>query len=1015
MTTLITVDETSGVQNSEGGVTSNDTNASLPLLFQDALAFEGAGGGTVDSLALSGVDGTLANSGGVNVMTFGANVTDVAFTDGSGNALDGADSGLTTTDGTAIYLYTSTFDNNVVVGRKGGSGGDVVFAAYLDTGVDTGSGDPGATGAKLWLAQFESMFQPDGTDPNDIVYLSGVLNVSVNSFSNFSLAGAPSGQNLFMMFGDGTPDPSETSIVVTGWHPANQSTGASVTSGDTVNTGQGGGMTTIGSNNQMIDPNEAMYFTFVKGANTNYTVPNLDQNEADVEANIDFTDYAGAQSASFSLVQLQPPKGATVKIAAFNNTDTSEIGTSYIDGLGDADDLAVNIDEVTVTRMVKVGKSLVETSYSFSEGSNTPQGGLTLNFAGDTVTITGAKAGDRIEYHSVTDHNRVLITNLGNATSNLNASFDIGGFQLAEGNLSTTGLGDVAFVDDAPTASIVRTLNTMALDETQGAKAGDANAALDDITGSNIDPFSGAYGVPIGALSGVDLADSTTDFGVDTAGATSIVSLSITNGDGSDSGLKTTDGTEIDLWVEADGSITGRTGGASGTVIIAIKIDNDGLVSVAQYASLQHPTPGTSDDEQVTLAGMVDAVVTATDGDGDSDTASVDIGAAIGFDDDGPVAFTPDDITLTNTGSDSGTENLNDGSASGADAPGTVAWVDNDVADDYLRDTNGVLLTSDGENIVLGGWGTGTLTATTESSLQTVFTATLDDPSSGQYTVTFDKAIDDGGGINFLGAAPVKSGNPTYNLINNVDSTTLDLLFSGGDVNGGAPSGHSVNVSTTGAGTDNQSMNPGETLRIDFANGASLAGSPLGSDFVLGTHQTVNGFSFLISQNTPSGTTGTAYIKAIDADGDKTLVGDAGDVADVITKVLVNGLTVMDGGVATDQTINGHLVHAIAYNGGVVLTGLNEGATGDGTGGDDPVVKVYTADGFNRVEVSNYSGQNVGGVLGGTSFDIAPAGVDQAVQGTQFAFDLPVQMTDADGDTGPVELIGVTVDPVPVV
>jgi hypothetical protein len=39
--------------------------------------------------------------------------------------------------------------------------------------------------------------------------------------------------------------------------------------------------------------------------------------------------------------------------------------------------------------------------------------------------------------------------------------------------------------------------------------------------------------------------------------------------------------------------------------------------------------------------------------------------------------------------------------------------------------------------------------------------------------------------------------------------------------------------------------------------------------------------------------------------------------------------------------------------------------------------------------------------------------VDQAVAGTAFAFNLPIQVTDFDGDYGPVELIAVNVTPVP--
>ena len=91
--------------------------------------------------------------------------------------------------------------------------------------------------------------------------------------------------------------------------------------------------------------------------------------------------------------------------------------------------------------------------------------------------------------------------------------------------------------------------------------------------------------------------------------------------------------------------MTGRVGGSAGTVIFAISIDGNGAVTVAQYTSLKHPTSPDSYDEAVNLAGLLNAVVTVTDGDGDVATGTVAIGDAISFEDDGPSA----DIALTGT------------------------------------------------------------------------------------------------------------------------------------------------------------------------------------------------------------------------------------------------------------------------------------------------------------------------------------------------------------------------------
>jgi hypothetical protein len=410
---------------------------------------------------------------------------------------------------------------------------------------------------------------------------------------------------------------------------------------------------------------------------------------------------------------------------------------------------------------------------------------------------------------------------------------------------------------------------------------------------------------------------------------------------------------------------------------------------------------------------------TVTDKDGDSQSAVLNIGQNLVFKDDGPTVFSPAIATLTNNGTGVATADLDTTSAAipwlptrvGADQPGSIVFVDNNPSDDFLHSTaSGTpILTSGGENIVLSGFGTSTLTAKTATTSATVFTATLD-PVNGQYTIDFDKAIDDGSGVTILGAAPVRSGNPAYNLIDNVGGTSLDILFSGT-----APGANTVNVSAQGAGVGNQTMNAGETLRLDMVTGGALAGSPSGSDFNYTAHQTVNGFSFLVSQNTPSGTEGTVFVKAYDADNDKILTGDAGDTVDPITKITVSGQTFYDGTFHT-LSINGHTVTGLATNGGIVIKGLNEGLTGDGSGGDDPVIKIFTADGFNRVEISNFSGQTVNGqLLSGNDFDIAPAGIDQGVQGNPVDFNLPVQITDGDGDATPVELIGVHLDPLPLV
>lgn len=991
----VTEDESDGLQNGAGSGPGGDTDdndfpvnpttlAGLPAAFAARLS----GAGAFLDGALSGYNGSNT---GLNAFTF--NITDatgMGFTDSTGAPLNNSPCGMFTTAGDEIRLYTDTTNNNVMYGMvNGGPGvGTIAFAAYLE---ETGSP---LSGAKLWTVQYQAIDHPT-SDPDEALDLLNDVYVTIDQAVKFTFANAPSGQNLFLMIGNSTDG-----IVVTGKNAANQSTGAAVNTGDTVNTSQGGGSTTIGTNNQMVDAGEGMYLTYVNNPNSNFTIPNLDQGEADVEANIAFSSLKMTNGGGFDISQLQKAKTATVKITALETN--AGTGADFISG--SVTNTPVNITAVEV----KLGNTVIE-SVGMATNVNSP--GISISITNGVATIVGVKAGYTINYRTTAEHNRLLIENA--AQGGDKASFDIGGVSILDSNSTTDEIGSrMRFEDAGPSVTQATPVDTATVN-TQDA---DTKGVATDSASTS---FAAAFSV------------GSSSYDTDGAGTTTIGGYALSvSADGVNS-LLTSNGNAIYLFKDINtGKVIGSTsssllGVSTANTVFDIAVSAAGAVTLQQMMQIDHALPGVgsnfADQEAVLGNGLVflESTATITDADGDSDTdiASLDLGGNVKFDDDGPGSFTPTTASLVNNGSSTDTEELNSDGTEGADIPGTVLFVDNVVADNYLRDSDGLLLKSGGQNIVLSGFGTTTLTATRETGGETVFVATLNN-TLDEYTITYSRTIDDGGGISFLGAAPVKSGNPTYNIINNVGGTTIDLLFSGGDTNGGLPTAHSVNVSTTGAGTDNQSMNAnagvGETLRIDFETGASLAGSPEGSDFNAGPHTTVNGYSFLLSQNTPSGTTGTAFIQVFDADDDKVLVGDADDDLDTITKVTVNGVTVFENGVSTNTTINGSTVTAIMHNGGIVLTGLNEGQTGDGTGGDDPVIKVSTADGFNRVEVSNYAGQTVGGnTLGGTSFDIAPAGIDIGVVGDPFSFSLPVQNTDYDGDFSPVALIGVNMTPAP--
>ncbi|AZD49063.1 DUF5801 repeats-in-toxin domain-containing protein [Pseudomonas chlororaphis] len=458
----VALDETAGLQNatatSDPAGDANDNDillAALPSAFATRLTALGAGAAT--DAALSGYTGAVGDTGS-NAFTLnlapGATNIDVSFTDSFGAPLNGLDSGLDTLDGIDILLYTDT-NNNILLGRAGGPDGAIVFAAYIE---ETGSP---LSGGKIWTVEYQPLKHPDGSNPDDALNLLNKVFIGASQDLTFNLANAPSGQNLFLMFTKANPTVvddggilriSDPTIIATGKDPADQSSGASINTGDTINTSQAGGPTTFGTNSQMITEQEGIRFTFVTGARQDVTIPNLDQNEADEEANIDFTAMFNAKAANFDIVQLQSGKSAVVKISAFNTA--VESGASFVNGY--ANDTSVAITNV---RVINNATGLVIEN---SDGSvNDPS--IAISFSGGVATVTGVKAGYQIEYTTASDHNRVLIENGAalDAKGNTHADFDIGGLTLRQASTTTAEIGShMIFEDDGPTLAFGNLIGT---------------------------------------------------------------------------------------------------------------------------------------------------------------------------------------------------------------------------------------------------------------------------------------------------------------------------------------------------------------------------------------------------------------------------------------------------------------------------------------------------------------------------------------------------------------------------
>ena len=976
----LAIDESSGTQNqTDGGSdsTGNDVAGGLGTLITavpqfDAL-LEQVVGPNVEPTNVAVSNATADNSTGASLLTnLGDNVTNISFTNAAGTALTGDDSHLTTTDGTKVYLYSysgadlpGVDENNVVFGRKAFAdgtadpNGDIVFAAYLQP---TGAGDvaltsdSGASGAKVWLVEYESLFHNDATNNDDSVSPLDVLYVTISQNSEFSLEGAPSGQNLFLMYGtpgDGNAaNGDEVALVVTAKDAA---------TGGSVNTGQGGGGTTIGSNNQMIDPGEGMTFTFVTNAVSDFTVPNLTQTEADVEANIQFGGVISSDTASFKVVQNQPSsKASTVQIKAL--LTAAESGVGYVAGL--ANDSQVNVTSVVIKN---AAGTVIETY------GDTDNDGLTITITNGIATIVGVKAGYHIEYTAV-GHNRVEISNTGVANTKTGADFDIGDFSIPRPITTTAPFNALVFQDDGPVlaaAVVTSEVDEDGLTNGNPGGVGDLNAAdnINDDGGSEADTSGNISGLFVGGADGL-ASFGLSDDPLDIAGLPT--------------GL-TSKGDAVSYSVLANK----LTASAGGREIFTLEITNTvtGAYVFTLKDQLDHPDATTEDNLNLELG----SILQVTDGDGDTATATAGQ-LVITVNDDSPDEMTPAGIEVDNLAGATSDAALGSFDKVGSDDDGTAAFVGTDgsiLTGDLLG--NGVTapeaLLFGGSNIYLYGFGTDTLTATTNSidpTLQSdwVFQMTLN-PSATQasdrYDITMFKAIANTQDVDFGNfVAKVASGNPAFKMVENIGGSTIDALFNAYQ---NLNTVDTVNIATVGVSVGNgQDFSNGDRMVIQFLEDDGGTNNIV----TAAEARTINRFTYIMNQNNPGHQDGDLTVRAFNAAGTEVK----------ITGILINGTALVAGGndlgSVPSHDAEGPVV-ADANGLGWDLHGLGGGLGNQSA--DNDSVTIITANGYQRIEITG-----TGTDANKDTFDILLKSVAIPVA-YDATFTVQADLTDYDGDT----------------
>ncbi|STX47891.1 Structural toxin protein RtxA [Legionella hackeliae] len=301
-----------------------------------------------------------------------------------------------------------------------------------------------------------------------------------------------------------------------------------------------------------------------------------------------------------------------------------------------------------------------------------------------------------------------------------------------------------------------------------------------------------------------------------------------------------------------NGVVEGKTTG--GALVFTVSVDASGNVTLDQLRAVIH-SPNTGPDQTTSLnaADLIRLTATITDKDGDSSSASIDIGQALNFKDDGPTinasaatdSLTVDETTLGNDASANFADNFN--LNYGADGAGNVAYsLGIKAGTTGLVDsaTNQAVVLSLNNGVVEGKTTGGALVFTVSVDASGNVTldqlrAVIHSPNTGpdqttslntadliRLTATItDKdgdsssaSIDIGQALNF------KDDGPTINASAATDSLTVDETTLGNDASANFADNFNLNYGADGAGNVAYSLGikAGTTGLVDSATNQAV-------------------------------------------------------------------------------------------------------------------------------------------------------------------------------------------------
>ena len=697
------------------------------------------------------------------------------------------------------------------------------------------------------------------------------------------------------------------------------------------------------------------------------------------DANLDFLSAGETITFSYTVTATDSQGATATDTVSFTITGSNDAPTVTVDqgnggandqvfeaGLPAGSDAAANSETATGTFRLSDADGLDDVAGVTINGVTVAIGDLAghvFNGAHGTLTVTAYDAATGVASYSY------QLTSP--TTDGAGIEHDIFTLSVSDGTVSSpTATITIDIVDDVPNA--VNVVDADILDD-EGLTAGivggtgDAAGTLTS-TGGSLGYAAGADGVQSLVMTGPSTlgTESVTSIW---NGATQVLTISSARGT-----LMTINVTDL----------------ATGTYVATL------------VKPLLHAAGGNENDITVNLGYQL------TDGDGDTASGSLQLTV----DDDAPIGLAPEEAVLVNTPGSNATYDLdydaNIDNNVGADQVGRIAFANitngqtatgivngstailsagGQLVQLFLVDNDNNALTPDRLEAWTGGLNTGTK----------IFQVTLQ-PDGGLGTSDDHYRVDV---FSAIGATQITTVDNFSALGSNsqqfkaldAPGTTQDLLFSGykRSANGSdnAASGEAVSASSTGIGVANNSMNDGESLRIDFVNDLTVSGSN-NNTYDYSTHYNANNFQFKIVQvgGSPPPDSIETWVRIYGADNDDpntNLAADAAALAnddqlETITGISVNGVSLILSSLITDG------------NGGYLVTGLDL---------NDTICVTASGTGYNRIEIEN--ARSINGTrpyLDGENFDIGDfAFVTTTTNIPSVKLDLDLSLTDMDGDS----------------